>query len=719
MIAGPSGKHTVNVDKESAAWLLEKLLEKNDRGVDRSSIRRAIDEAVKLWPETQQKNWWKWIVEASRSLGLKCKVIDGTVAQVAEIAGDGGRLIVRLTGNDQWIATSGENNGKCLVLRPFQDPDRRWEKLRKFQKTLDSQIESDIVRCVVFEPQLSGTISSHTTIEGKSPFGRLISLLYPERGDIAVILVFALVTGLLALATPLAVETLVNTVAFGRVVQPVVVLALMLLAFLTFSAALRVLQAVVVEMIQRRLFARTAADLSFRIPRIELETLDGQSGRELINRFFDIVTVQKVSAQLLLDGIALVLGALIGMAVLAFYHPWLLGFDVVLLGLIAFIIVVLGRGAISTSIKESKTKYSMAAWLESLTECPVAFRSGGSSEFALERSDRLIHGYLSARKSHFRVLLKQMIFALGLQAVASTALLGLGGWLVMSGQLTLGQLVAAELIVTVIVGSFAKMGKHLESFYDLLASVDKLGVLFDLPMEAQEGVLTFPDNRPAKVFVRRLSFVGNFGKDGVKELDLQIRSGERIVIHGRGGSGKSRFMDLLFGIRNPESGYITINDVDPRDMRPDALRRHVALVRNVEVFGGTIAENIHLERPDVTMQDVRDALINVGLLEKVLELHDGLDTKLVETGYPLSASHLRKLMIARAIAGKPRLLLIDGVLDSLSDDDFNLISEVLFAPDAPWTLIATSGRGSLIQKATQAICFDDYQKINKGEVQNA
>ena len=164
----------------------------------------------------------------------------------------------------------------------------------------------------------------------------------------------------------------------------------------------------------------------------------------------------------LLDGIGLILSAVIGMAVLAFYHPWLLGFDLVMMASIAFIILVLGRGAVDSAIKESKNKYYMAAWLEDIARCPTTFRTAGGTDLALERTDRLVHEYLEARQKHFRILMRQILFALGLQAVASTALLGIGGWLVVDGQLTLGQLVAAELIVTVIVRAFAKLGKHME-----------------------------------------------------------------------------------------------------------------------------------------------------------------------------------------------------------------------------------------------------------------
>jgi len=124
----------------------------------------------------------------------------------------------------------------------------------------------------------------------------------------------------------------------------------------------------------------------------------------------------------------------------------LLAFDFALVMLMA-LVYLLGRGAISTSITESRCKYAMAAWLEDMARCRTAFRYDGAAEFALGRSDQLIYGYLDARRRHFSVLMRQLLAILLVQAIASTVLLAIGGWLVISGQLSLGQLVAAELIV--------------------------------------------------------------------------------------------------------------------------------------------------------------------------------------------------------------------------------------------------------------------------------
>lgn len=701
-------------DIKAAAWLFEQLSIEAGHAADRSRIQRTLIESAAATSSEHDDHWWSWLIEASRSLGLKFKLMDCSFREIRNITREGGRVITHAGEPPEWIALLNSKRQRFQLLQPDQDQSRVWVSSRRLRRILNLPERDKVVRCLVIKPDLSSPSDGTHETHHLPPLDRVMALMKPETSDIWTVTVFALITGLLALATPLAVESLVNTVAFGRLLQPVVILALMLLAFLSFSAALLGLQTYVVEIIQRRIFARVAADLSYRLPRLVPSSLEGQSGRELVNRFFDVITVQKASSALMLDGISLVLNTLIGMTVLAFYHPWLLGFDIVLLALILFVIFVLGRGAVNTSIKESKAKYTVAAWLEDLVGCPTAFRYRGAAEFALDQADHYTYEYLNARKKHFRIVMRQIVFALGLQAAASTTLLGLGGWLVIAGQLTLGELVAAELIVTVIVGSFAKMGKHLQSYYDLLASVDKLGVLFDLPMERQDGLLQLSQTEPAEVSVKGVGFANFHGVTTDHQIDLYVESGGRLMLTGPSGSGKSRLLDLLFGLTSPAKGHVSINEIDPRDMRPDALRKHVALVRNIEIFNGTLEENIHLERPYVSTSDVREALEWVGLYEQILQLPQGLQTHLVDNGYPLTEIQARKLMLARAIVGRPRLLLIDGLLDALSDDEAERLTCMLADPARLWTLIMVTGRRNLVELGTSTYTLQDSEAILSG-----
>jgi len=294
--------------------------------------------------------------------------------------------------------------------------------------------------------------------------------------------------------------------------------------------------------------------------------------------------------------------------------------------------------------------------------------------------------------------------------MASTALLGLGGWLVIDGQLTLGQLVAAELIVTMIVGSFAKLGKHMESYYDLMASVDKLGYLFDIPMERHTGLMSFSKHGPASVEVCELQYSTSghaAHASGFSSLNLTIPAGATAVIPTTDEHSASQFLDVLFGLRAPQHGYVLISGVDPRELRPDILRRAVALVRDVEVFEGSVAQNIHLERPDVSPTAVREVLQAVGLLDEMLALPRGLETPLNCTGAPLTRGQLHKLMLARAIVGRPSLLLIDGALDGLSDADLKRLMELLCGANRSWTLILTTGRKAIAEYGSLTVHWQD------------
>jgi len=518
--------------------------------------------------------------------------------------------------------------------------------------------------------------------------------------DITTLILFGFVSGVLGLATPLAVESMVNTVAWGTYLQPLVVLSLMLFCFLGFAGFLRVLQAFIAEVLQQRIFVRIVGDLGFRFARARREPLDGEDAAELTNRFFDIMTIQKATASLLLDGMSIILQAIIGLVLLGFYHPYLLGFDIVLLFCMTVITWALGRGAIRSAISESLVKYRIGHWMQDLLANPTAFHMHGGSEYATDHTNRLTVEYLLARRTHFRVLQRQFVFAIGLQAVASTVLLGVGGYLVVTGELTLGQLVASELVVTAIVSAFAKIGKSLESFYDLMAAMDKVGNLLDLPVEPNPQFCEAGQG-PAQVRWQNLTLQSADPHVAVSEMNIE--AGQRVAVTGCSASGKSWLFEILAGLRQPPQGFAEIAGIDVREADLISDGALVSLARGPEIFHGTLLENIRLGRSWVSEGDVRAAMELVGMWDEALELRRGLETMLQSGGYPLSNAQRARLMLVRAIVAKPRVLLIDSILEMLSPSERIVVWQQLSDKERPWTLLVTTFDERIIANCGQVI----------------
>lgn len=519
-----------------------------------------------------------------------------------------------------------------------------------------------------------------------SPVRRLWRMLRLELRDISTLILFALVAGVLGLATPLAVESLVNTVAWGTYLQPLFVLSLILFGFLAFAGLMKLLQQIIVEVMQRRMFVRIVGDLAHRFPMAQQRALESEHPAELANRYFDIMTIQKATASMLLDGISIVLQTTTGLILLAFYHPFLLGFDIILLVLMTVVTYLLGRGGVKTAIEESIIKYELAHWLQDVISFPTAFRLHGGAGYALERANRLTVRYLGGRQDHFRVLIRQSAFALILLAVASTALLGVGGWLVIRGELTLGQLVASELVVTAIVGAFAKIGKSLESFYDLCAAVDKVGHMLDLPYETPALDMN-TDGAPASIRWQNLP-IGISGQS--PSAITVIEPGSRVAITGRSGTGKSRLLSILAGLHEPVNGFAEIAGFDCRDASRVADGQLLSLARQPEIFCGSVLENVRLGRSWLSSADIRRALERVGLWEDVLKLPGGIESSLQTGGYPLTYAQTVKLTLARALASVPSIVLIDGILDLLdATERMKLWNELRTSHDISTIVIAT------------------------------
>jgi putative ABC transport system ATP-binding protein len=587
-------------------------------------------------------------------------------------------------------------DGEVLTLSPA-------ELAGRVGVAVDEAVEWTALEPALPMADVAGGVGHGHGSHHPTPWQRLRTLMRLEKRDLLVIAAYGVVTSLVALATPLAVQALVGTIAFGNLLQPLVVLSTVLVFALLIAGALRTLQLVVVEVLLKRLFVRLVADLGWRLPRVAAAVRDEVDGSKLVNRFFDVITVQKATSTLLLDGIALALELCVALIVLGFYSDALLAFSLLLFVAVVVVVFVLGRNGVPTSIAESVAKHDVAGWLEDLVRHPTAFRTATSRAFGLSRVEVFVREYLAARGHHFAVLLRQSVAGFVLQAVAAASLLGVGGALVLTGELTLGQLVAAELIVGSVVAALSKLGKQLESAYDLLASIDKIGHLVDLSVERDDGA---PLRDEGALGVAAFDLVVEVGDAQPLRLGtFSLEQGSHVAMVGASGAGKSTLVDTLLGLRSPAVGRVSIDGDDLRTLSLQHLRARIAVARDPEIFEGTVAENLRIGRSRVPARALVEALRIVELDATVLDHPEGLGRILIPGSGSLSSGQARRLVVARALIGDPGLLILDGALDGLGLEQATRIVRRL--QKKPATLLLLTTRSDIAALLPRRLRFDD------------
>jgi ATP-binding cassette subfamily B protein len=536
---------------------------------------------------------------------------------------------------------------------------------------------------------------------------KLFKLLSQERSDIWVLVTYSVIAGLLGLVVPLSSQAIVNTVQLGVVTPQLIVLCVAVGIGMILLGLFTVMEAYLIDLLQRRLFVRAALDIATRLPKIRMEALSGEYTPELMNRFFDVLTIQKSLAKLLLDGLSAALVALVGLILLAVYHPLFILFDFALFFFAAIVIFVLSYGGMETSIKESKKKYALVQWLEEIARSHTSFKLYSTEAFILKRVDAITSEYVKARQKHFRVLARQLLGSTVFRAIATVGILGLGGVLVIDQDLSIGQLVAAEIVIISILNSLDKLISQFDIFYDLLTAVDKMTHITDKALEENEHGEHY-DRRfsPASLRFHNVQFAYPNGKQAIKNLSFEVPSCTHASLIGATGAGKTTVTQLLARIYEAQSGSIMLNGHEIRHMNLKDSRSAIGVVTTqLEIFDGTVRDNILLGR-DFSNDDLSWATQMTQVYEEIIALPNGFNTNVQATGVNLSESLLCRIMIARAIIGKPQLLVVDEAFHTLDESKKIKILDALYSCEY-WTILDISNDTTNIRRSDLIVALQD------------
>lgn len=487
-------------------------------------------------------------------------------------------------------------------------------------------------------------------------------ILLPERNFYVLAIIYGLGVSLLTLAIPISVQTLISTVANTALVNPVIVLSIMLLVLLSFSGALNALQYYTMELFERRFYARITGDITLRNIYAKYAHFESINRAELINRFFEIMIVQKNLPLLVTGAFSLSLQTVVGIAIVSFYHPAFLLFNILLIIVIYTIWKIWGGRAMQQALRVSKAKYNTARWLEEIARANHFFKSERHILYALDRSNHQMNDYIKARKRLFGATIAQSISFLIVYALASAALLGIGGWLVIRNQLTLGQLVAAELILSAILYGLSKFAGQLVLFYELYASLEKISHFYQIPLEDTNGRFELDDTPKDVVFdqvehrFRSRPFILNFA----------LPAGIKVMASTSSNTLEKLIIDMLQGHREPEQGRLMIGDKDLLDYNLHKLREKIIVLDNAMMIEGSIENYLHFGCPNASRADIQAMLRVVELDESIGHMKEGLDTELTPSGHPLSYAEVLRLKLAVALLAKPKILVLTELFDILN-----------------------------------------------------
>jgi len=543
---------------------------------------------------------------------------------------------------------------------------------------------------------------------------KLFRLLRLDGKEITALYLLSILSGLIQLSLPLGIQSIINfaIVATGRNQLPssMWVLIFLVVMGVLFTGMLKINQMKIVEKIQQKIFTRFSFEFSQRIPKLNIKSIDQYHLPELVNRFFDIPTLQKSMAKLLLDIPTAVIQLCFGLILLAFYNSVFIVFGIILLVILYLILYISSPKGFEASLEESNYKYEIAGWIQEIARGIKTFKFFNTYNLHVEKTNTLLEGYLNSRNRHFQILKLQYWSLVIFKILITAAMLIVGGILLIRQDINLGQFIAAEIIILTIMNAVEKLIISLETVYDLLTSVEKINKIIEKPID-EDGTYEFVKNQGIEIKAKNLSF-GFQNTSILRNISFHIKPGQKVAISGDGDSGKTVLLRMLTGVFQDFEGELSYNNIPINNYNLNTLRNHIGIyMQKQDIFSASLWENITLGNPAIKEQDVLDTFEIVGLTPFFQGLNKGFDTYLEPTGKELSSSNVQKLLIARSLLNHPALLLLDEPMKLFAADDKQNLQNYLFGLKDVTTIFTTNDP-AIITKCDLVI------QLEKGQIKS-
>ena len=545
---------------------------------------------------------------------------------------------------------------------------------------------------------------------------RFFSVIRIEKKEVSAIYFYAILSGLIQLSLPLGIQAIINfsQVAAGRTKLPV---SMWLLIFLVVGGVLvvgivQVNQMKVVERIQQRIFTRYAFEFTYKIPRFDIKKVDNYHLPELVNRFFDTIALQKGLSNLLLDIPLAVIQIIFGLILLSLYSPLFVLLGILLIIILYMVLHLTAKKGLDASLRESDFKYSAAAWIEELARTFKSFKVSGKQNLHLQKTDKLVVGYLESRTDHFDVLKFQYWSLILFKLLVTATMLIVGAVLLIEQQLNVGQFIAAEIVILTVLSAVEKLILSLDKAYDVLTSLEKLSKVTDQPLEEISTTLYTKNPNGVSIKLNQLSFGYQEHQQILNNLNLEIQSGEKVCIKGEAASGKSVLLELLAGGFPNTQGAVLIDGLPIGNYNIESYRKQIGVFyHEQDIFKGTLYENITMGDTSIPPSDLLELAKIVGLESFISSLPKGFDTELNPTGKGMSSIIAKKILLVRAFATSPGLLLLDEPFEIAGGENCEKIADYLINLKNV-TVVVITGDQNFASKSSRVITLANGEIVS-------
>ncbi len=526
---------------------------------------------------------------------------------------------------------------------------------------------------------------------------RFFTLLNLDRKEVQKLYFYAVFYGLLTLILPIGVQSVIQLIQSGRPSTSYYLVVVLVLVSIIVAGYIQLLQLRLVENLQRKIFVRYAFEFSYRLNNVDFSKYKNENPTELANRFFETLSLQKGLPKILIDVVGALLQITFGLILLSLYHPVFIAFSLILVVLLILSFQYSGQKGIVYGLKESKYKYKTVFWIQELVRTNKVNRHADPF-LNIQQTDENLNQYLAQRENKFQVIWKQFIQLIGFKVFFIFTFFIIGGYLVFQSKMNLGQFIASEIIIVLLISSIEKIVQSLETIYELFASIEKIEQVIDFPLE-NGRVLTSPvlnDHENRWYFNQVEGELSHIGKISNLKLEGEFVLDRHVLITAQDSIKTNTFLQLILKSSCPKTGHIHINNHPVNSISNESyLEGMFYLDAKRVLFDGDIWTNLTLGRKQLTEKQVIDVLKKVELEAFINGLPEGMNTLTGDSFLFIPNEIIQKIMVARVLLHQPKILISDGFLDQLQGAGNQLLLDLLFQEGSAWHIISISRNKAL------------------------